>query len=66
MKPLSARPSGRRRGYSSKWDREARAFRREHPLCVGCQAIGGIEPAMLVDHIEPHRGDQAKFWNRAN
>lgn len=28
--------------------------------------MGRVEPATLVDHIKPHRGDQAKFWDRAN
>jgi hypothetical protein len=23
-------------------------------------------PATLTDHIEPHRGDKAKFWDEAN
>jgi 5-methylcytosine-specific restriction protein A len=28
--------------------------------------MGRIEPATLVDHIEPHQGDQVKFWDEAN
>lgn len=37
-----------------------------HPLCVMCQAEGRIEAATVVDHIKPHRGDQALFWDRDN
>lgn len=58
------RGSARERGYTTRWDREAAAFKRAHPLCLGCQAIGRIEPTTVVDHVEPHKGDQAKFWNR--
>jgi 5-methylcytosine-specific restriction protein A len=25
--------------------------------------MGRVEPATLVDHVEPHEGDQDKFWN---
>ena len=37
-----------------------------HPLCVMCQADGRVEPATVVDHIKPHRGDSAMFWDRSN
>lgn len=60
------RGSARDRGYSARWDREAKAFRRQHPLCVGCGAVGLVEVARVVDHIEPHRGDPVKMWDWAN
>ncbi|WP_257572548.1 HNH endonuclease [Janthinobacterium sp. UMAB-56] len=32
-----------------------------------CAELGLAAPmASVVDHIEPHRGDQALFWNKAN
>ncbi|ATD62508.1 MAG: HNH endonuclease [Janthinobacterium svalbardensis] len=32
-----------------------------------CADVGLAVPmASVVDHIEPHRGDQALFWNKAN
>ena len=32
-----------------------------------CAELGLIVPeASVVDHIEPHRGDQVLFWNKAN
>lgn len=59
------RVSARKRGYDNTWDKAARLYRRANPLCVGCLALGRIEPATLVDHIEPHKGNQAKFWDQA-
>jgi 5-methylcytosine-specific restriction endonuclease McrA len=60
------RGSSRDRGYDAHWDREALAFRRAHPLCLGCQAVGWIQAATLVDHIVPHKGDQKLMWDRSN
>lgn len=32
-----------------------------------CAELGLASPvASVVDHIEPHRGDQALFWDKAN
>lgn len=47
--------------------RSARADHlRRHPLCQDCLALGIVTEAREVDHIEPHRGDLALFWRRAN
>lgn len=55
------RPSASGRGYNAEW-REARAeFLEQHPTCCRC----GWQ-ATIVDHIEPHKGDQALFWQRSN
>lgn len=54
------------RGYTYRWQKESKAFLREHPLCASCQAQGRITPATVVDHVVPHRGDMEKFWNRSN
>lgn len=56
----------RQRGYDTRWDKAAAAFKAEHPLCLGCQAIGQVKVATVVDHVEPHRGDMVKFWSSAN
>jgi 5-methylcytosine-specific restriction endonuclease McrA len=57
--------SAAQRGYGHKW-REARsAFLKSHPLCVYCQRAGRITAASVVDHIIPHRGDMALFWDRS-
>lgn len=60
------RPSARERGYTSKWDKARAAFLEAHPLCVHCEAAGRVEPATVVDHIVPHRGDLKLFWRRSN
>ncbi len=38
----------------------------ETPLCTMCMVAEVIEPATVVDHVKPHRGDEALFWDRAN
>jgi 5-methylcytosine-specific restriction endonuclease McrA len=59
------RGSARQRGYGTQWDKCVATFKLSHPLCLGCQAIGLVQATELVDHVEPHRGNQAKFWNSA-
>jgi 5-methylcytosine-specific restriction enzyme A len=54
------------RGYGGRWQRLSKRYLREHPLCVHCQDEGEINLATLVDHIEPHRGDEALFWDESN
>lgn len=34
-----------------------------HPLCKMCQAEGKATAATIADHVTPHRGDEALFWN---
>lgn len=55
-------------GYGRKWRKARTAFitRPENVLCVQCKAQGHIRRADEVDHIIPHKGDQAIFWNEAN
>lgn len=55
------RLSSRQRGYTTKWEKESKAYLAEHPYCVVCG-----NQASLVDHIEPHQGDQRLFWSRSN
>lgn len=38
----------------------------DQPFCVHCEAAGTVEPAMIIDHIKPHRGDHELFWSRDN
>lgn len=54
------------RGYTYRWQKARLQYLREHPLCVMCQADGRINAADVVDHIKPHRGDQAMFWDESN
>jgi 5-methylcytosine-specific restriction protein A len=58
------RPTARQRGYDSKWETAARVFlmEPENRYCAcGCRRRAGV-----VDHIKPHRGDMALFWDRSN
>lgn len=54
------------RGYGSAWQRARRTFLMNHPLCVMCSAEGVTTTAQVVDHIQPHRGDQQLFWDQSN
>jgi 5-methylcytosine-specific restriction endonuclease McrA len=60
------RESSAKRGYGYKWQKAREGFLKSHPLCAMHLDLGQYVPATLVDHIDPHKGDQTKFWNRAN
>ena len=55
------RPSAAERGYDSRWQKARAGFLAKHPRCIRCG-----EPATVVDHVIPHRGDTALFWQRSN
>lgn len=62
MMPLKPAP----RLYGRRW-REARAaFLAKHPLCTLCEKIGRVTAASVVDHIQPHKGNAKRFWDRNN
>lgn len=60
------RGSSTERGYGSRWRKARAAYLTKHPLCVMCEAQGRVTAATVVDHIVPHRGDSALFWDSAN
>ena len=39
---------------------------RLEPTCRLCRQAGRVTPATVADHIEPHRGDRARFFDPAN
>jgi 5-methylcytosine-specific restriction endonuclease McrA len=45
-----------------RWKRRAKLQLTLEPLCARCLRHGVVMPATIADHIEPHRGDQTKFW----
>ena len=49
--------------YNATWRKARATYLRNHPLCVMCDRP---TPATVVDHIIPHKGDQALFWNTDN
>jgi 5-methylcytosine-specific restriction protein A len=67
LKPCALHPktenrsSATERGYGPAWEKARAAYLLKHPACVSC---GG--PANTVDHITPHRGDKALFWDSGN
>ena len=38
----------------------------QEPLCRMCSAMGRVTMATVVDHITPHKGDMARFWDWNN
>lgn len=54
------------RGYSRRWQKISRQYLAAHPLCVKCLERGIYTKATVVDHIRPHRGDTALFWDPGN
>ena len=57
------RGTARERGYGARWDKVSAGFKRAHPLCLGCEAIGQVRATDVTDHVVPHKGDMVVFWN---
>jgi 5-methylcytosine-specific restriction protein A len=68
------RGSQRARGYTWAWEKRRKLFLQLYPLCgmrpggrppvmSACHAGGRVTPATQVDHVVPHKGDQALFWD---
>lgn len=51
---------------TARWKSARLQFLRDNPLCVHCLEVGLLETATDVDHIEPHKGDRVKFFDREN
>jgi len=58
------RGSANQRGYNARWQRASKQFLRrpENALC----ACGCGHPSTVVDHREPHHGNQQLFWDETN
>jgi 5-methylcytosine-specific restriction enzyme A len=61
-----SRPGARARGYDTGWSKASDAFKAAHRFCLGCAALGIRAPTEVVDHVVPHRGDRALFWDSRN
>lgn len=57
------RGSASERGYNHRWSKASKTHLSRNPLCIGCLALDRVEPATLVDHVDPHHGDPDKFWD---
>lgn len=64
--PARKRLTASQRGYTSRWRRISQEFLKAHPLCAECERNGRVTPAACVDHIKPHKGDPALFWDQRN
>ncbi|MEM4988818.1 HNH endonuclease signature motif containing protein [Collimonas sp. H4R21] len=50
-----------KRWYRLRWHQL-----NDHPLCAMHQALGQVVEATVADHITPHRGDEALFFDEEN
>lgn len=60
------RESSTQRLYTYKWQKASKGFLARNPLCAEHERQGEVVAATEVDHIIPHKGDAAIFWNRNN
>ena len=60
------RGSATARGYDARWRSARLSYLSRHPLCASCEKDGLIEPATVVDHVKPHKGDVRLFWDVDN
>lgn len=71
------RGNANERGYTYRWQKASKAYLKQNPVCVLHLAKGevvawticketGKRDGLVVDHIIPHRGDMAVFWDRSN
>ena len=52
--------------HTPQWQALKQQVRAEEPWCRACLAAGVTVPGTQTDHIEPHRGSLALFWDRDN
>jgi 5-methylcytosine-specific restriction protein A len=60
------RGTARERGYDARWAKASRQHLAEFPWCERCRAQGRMTLAECTDHIRPHKGDMALFWDPSN
>lgn len=68
-RPRVRRPSPHQSLYDSpEWKQASKEFRRLHPRCQCDQHKGKPDApkSECVDHVTPHHGDHAKFFDRRN
>ncbi len=52
----------RRWYWTARWRRLAKQQLSIEPLCRMCAQAGRVTEAKVCDHVRPHRGDEALFW----
>ena len=57
----AAKPAHSMLYKDARWRNASRLHRARQPLCVACGGLG-----VVTDHIVPHKGDIALFWQSDN
>src|SRR5690606_18073037 len=65
-KPKTKRPSAHKRGYTHRRRQERDWILNQDPWCGISARHGKGGGATVVDHNEPEKGDQEKFWRKDN
>lgn len=65
-KGFAIRGNSSQRGYGYRWQQARERWLERNPVCVACKRQGLLTVATEVDHVIPHRGDKALFWDQAN
>lgn len=52
--------------YDHEWRRYSCGRLSLFPYCARCERLGRARLAIVTDHITPHRGDPAIFWDVDN
>lgn len=60
------RGTSSQRGYDYRWQKYRKFYLQRNPLCVRCEKKDRLEPAAVVDHIIPHKGNYDLFWDEKN
>lgn len=61
------RGNANQRGYGYKWQKARAEYLKLNPLCQHCLTEDKrVTPALVVDHIIPHKGDMKLFWDTNN
>jgi 5-methylcytosine-specific restriction endonuclease McrA len=77
MMPTTRQQTKVRLNNSRAWRAASQAWLMRYPFCVLCLVRGQInerseadgctnQRTMIVDHIEPHRGNEQLFWDQNN
>ena len=65
--PAPRHNAAARRWYNTtRWATLRALVLREEPLCYTCAELGLTSASTDVDHMQPHRGNPGKFWDRGN
>jgi 5-methylcytosine-specific restriction protein A len=61
-----SKPEYHRLYNTAHWKRLRALQLREHPLCEYCTQLGLTVLATVADHVKPHGGDTALFYDAQN